>query len=232
MVTAFAFVATAVAALFAEAMLVRFTRSHRIHQITWTIALAMFTVASAALALGSSQGFDPSTFRVFFAFGALLDVPWLALGTVQLLASERVARRVRGFVVFFSGLALGTMLASPMAPVRGTAIPVGKEVFGTLPRVLAAVGSGVGAMVIVGGAVWSAVRYLARRGTPGAARRAAANALIATGTLLLSAGGVLQGTVGHDEAFATTLATGIVVIYAGFLLADDRTRHRSDRDPS
>ena len=40
-----------------------------------------------------------------------------------------------------------------MDPVHGTAIPVGKDVFGALPRVLAAVGSGVGAVVIIVGAV-------------------------------------------------------------------------------
>ena len=37
---------------------------------------------------------------------------------------------------------------------------------------------------------------------------------------MLSSGGVVQGFVGHDEAFALTLATGIAVIYAGFLAAD------------
>ena len=30
----------------------------------------------------------------------------------------------------------------------------------------------------------------------------------------------MQGFVGHDEAFALSLATGIAVIYAGFLVAD------------
>jgi hypothetical protein len=48
---------------------------------------------------------------------------------------------------------------------------------------------------------------------------AAANALIALGTLVLSGGGTLQGVLGHDEAFTLSLAGGITVIYAGFLVA-------------
>ena len=57
------------------------------------------------------------------------------------------------------------------------------------------------------------------RTTPGNGRRAAANLLIALGTLVLSSGGLIQGVAGKDEAFVITLASGILVIYAGFLVA-------------
>jgi hypothetical protein len=105
---------------------------------------------------------------------------------------------------------------------------VGKEVFGVSPRVLAAVGSGLGALIVFGGAAWSAVRFArAARGRgaaprvngPPAGRMAAANALIAVGTLVLSGGGTLQGVLGHDEAFTVSLASGIAVVYLGFLVA-------------
>src|SRR5437667_158518 len=59
----------------------------------------------------------------------------------------------------------------------------------------------------------------ARSGGPPAGRMAAANALIALGTLVLSGGGTLQGILGHDEAFTVSLALGITVIYGGFLVA-------------
>jgi len=96
---------------------------------------------------------------------------------------------------------------------------VGKDVFGAFPRVLAAVGSGVAAVVIVAGAVLSAVRFARARDVPGSGRRALANVLIALGTLVLSSGGLVQGVAGKDEAFVLTLAVGISVIYAGFLVA-------------
>src|SRR5437773_591626 len=230
MVAGLAFVATAVATLFAEATFKRWRQGHRPHEAAWTVALALFALASAALATGASTGWDRGVFRVFYLLGAVLNVPWLALGTVYLLLGERVGRRVRALLVFASGLAVGVMLTAPVSgDVSGSAtIPVGKEVFGVFPRVLAGVGSGLGALVVFGGAAWPAVRFARaarggaaapRAGGPPAGRMAAANALIALGTLILSGGGTLQGVLGHDEAFTVSLAGGIAVVYIGFLVA-------------
>jgi len=214
-----AFLATAVSTLFFEAVFVRWTRHRRAHEGAWAVALALFAVASAAFAVGASTGWDRGTFRAFYLFGAVVNVPWLALGTVHLLA-PRVGARAQPVVLAFTGLAAGVVLAAPMhGAVPREAIPEGRELFDAFPRILAAVGSGVGAVVVIVGALWSAGRYFSRR-TTDARRRAGANGLIALGTLVLSAGGILEGLLGgHDEAFAITLVTGVALIYAGFLLA-------------
>jgi hypothetical protein len=185
MVTGLAFLATGVSALFAQSTLVRFTQRRTPQLAAWTIALAMFAIASAMLALGSSNGWDRGTFRVFYLLGAVLNVPWLGLGTVALLFGASAARRAGTFLVFFSGLAAGVLLSAPMRAVHGTKIPVGKDVFGAFPRALAGIGSGVGAVVILGGAVWSAARLARARGDAGTARLVGANSLIALGTLVL-----------------------------------------------
>jgi hypothetical protein len=220
MVAGLAFLATAVATVFAQATGVRYSRSRAPHQGAWTFALALFALASAALATAASTGWDQGTFRVFFLLGALLNVPWLALGTVYLIAGRRAGDRVRAGLLVFTGVCIGVMFAAPIhgaiAPFGG--IPVGKDHFGALPRVLAGVGSGVGALVVFGGAVYSAVRF-ARRRVPGTGPLAGGNALIALGTLVLSSGGLLQGVIGQDQAFVISLAAGIVVIYAGFVVA-------------
>ncbi|HEY0399466.1 MAG TPA: hypothetical protein VGF00_13815 [Acidimicrobiia bacterium] len=241
MVAGLAFLATAVATLFAEATFKRWRQGRRPHEGAWTVALALFALASAALATGASTGWDRGVFRVFYLLGAVLNVPWLALGTVYLLAGERVARRVRAVLVFASGLAVGVMLTAPVSgDVAGSAtIPVGKDVFGVFPRALAGVGSGLGALVVFGGAVWSAVRFAraargraaAPRTGPPPGRMAAANVLIALGTLILSGGGTLQGFLGHDEAFTLSLATGIAVIYGGFLVAARPAAAQSPEPP-
>jgi hypothetical protein len=229
MVAGLAFLATAIATAFCEATLRRWTRRRLPHEAAWTVALALFAAASAALAVGTSTGWDRGTFRVFYLFGAVLNVPWLALGTVMLLAGPDAGRRVRGPLLLASGLAAGVLLSAPMhGTIAGRRLPEGRSVFGVFPRVLAAVGSGAGALVVFGGAGWSAWRY-ARRGREDRAgrRMAAGNALIALGTLVLSAGGLLEGIVGHDEAFAASLATGIAVIYAGFLVTAARAARPS-----
>jgi hypothetical protein len=220
MVAGLAFIATAIATLFAQATAVRWSRTRAPHQGAWTIALALFALASAALATGASTGWDEGTFRAFYLLGAILNVPWLALGTIYLLAGRSIANRVRTGLVFFSGLALGVMLATPMhGTIDPDRIPVGKDVFDALPRALAGIGSGLGAVVVFAGAAWSAARF-ARSRNPGSGKLAGGNALIALGTLVLSSGGLLQGIVGNsDEAFAISLAVGITVIYAGFAVA-------------
>ena len=91
MVAGLAFLATAVATVFAQATAVRWSRTRAPHQGAWTFALALFALASAALATGASTGWD-GTFRVFYLLGAVLNVPWLALGTVYLLLGRRSRR--------------------------------------------------------------------------------------------------------------------------------------------
>jgi hypothetical protein len=241
MVAGIAFCATAIATVFWEALLVRYTQRRRPHEGAWTAALAMFVAASAALAVGTSTGWDSRTFRVFYLFGAVLNVPWLALGTVYLLASPRVARTCRTVLLVFSGFAAGVLFTAPLeGPVPVEGIPSGRDLLPALPRVLAGVGSGLGATVLIVGAVWSAVRRRAddaadqRAGSAGAARRrvAAANVAIALGTLVLSAGGLIEGAVGHDESFVLSLLVGILVIYGGFRLATTPAPASKPRDAS
>ena len=229
MVAGLAFLATAIATVFAQATGVRFTRYRKPHERAWTIALALFALASAALATGASTGWDKGTFRAFYLLGAVLCVPWLALGTVYLLAGTTAGRRAETALILFSGFAVGVMLSAPIhGAIAPEGIPVGKDHFGVMPRVLAAAASGLGATVVLVGAVWSAVRF-ARSRAEGTSRLAAGNALIALGTLVLSSGGLVQGAVGKDEAFALTLATGIAVIYAGFAVASSVARTASSR---
>lgn len=230
MVFALAATATVLACLFAMATFQRAAQGRGPHQWAWTVALVLFAAASTALALGASTGWDDGTYKVFYLCGAICSVPWLALGTVFLLFGGAAGRRVRTGLVFFSGLALGAILLAGMEPVAGTEIPVGKDTFTqALPRVLAAVASSVAATFLVVGALWSLVRLLRAADVPGRGRLAAANGLVALGTLVLSSGGLIQGFVGHDEAFALTLAVGIAVIYAGFLVADGQRRPVPER---
>ncbi|MGH9181443.1 MAG: hypothetical protein ACRDY5_06990, partial [Acidimicrobiales bacterium] len=91
----------------------------------------------------------------------------------------------------------------------------GSEVLGVLPRALAAGASGLGALVVVAGALWSAVRERgARRG-----HLVAANLLIALGTVVTGASGLLNSVLDEMDGFAVTLLVGITLIFAGFLVA-------------
>lgn len=229
--------ATLVAIAFALSTLDRWLAGRRRHELAWTISLAMFAVASAALWWGAAAGWSPATFRVFYLFGAVLNVPWLALGTVYLLGGRRLGDVTGAVLALLSAFAAGVLAVAPIeAPVAVDGLPKGSDVFGPLPRALAAVGSGLGALVLVGGALVSAWRLWrsrhgagttsasspARAADPG--RLALGNVLIAAGALILSASGMLAGRLGELEAFEVTLLTGISVLFAGFLVATSASR--------
>jgi hypothetical protein len=55
-------------------------------------------------------------------------------------------------------------------------------------------------------------------------RLAIGNALIAAGTLILGASGLLNGRLGASKAFAVTLTIGVTVLFAGFLVATSSPR--------
>jgi len=184
------------------------------HQLAWTIALACFAVAAFTLAFGATHGWSDVSFRVFYLFGAILNVPFLALGTVYLLGGERKGDIAAVAVVVVCAFATGVIAVAPLtAPIPADRLAQGSEVFGALPRVLAAVCSALPALVIFAGAVWSAVRR----------QRVASNVLIALGTLVLSSSGLLNSVLGEMDAFAVTLAVGVTILFAGFLVATTAT---------
>jgi len=49
---------------------------------------------------------------------------------------------------------------------------------------------------------------------------AGANVLIAIGTVILGAGGILNSVLDEMDGFAVSLVVGITVIFAGFLLTN------------
>ena len=78
--------AALVALTFAVHLFVRAGRRRSWFEAVWGVALLMFATASAALALGVLDGWSSAEFRVYWLFGAVLNVPYLALGEVYLLA--------------------------------------------------------------------------------------------------------------------------------------------------
>jgi hypothetical protein len=215
--TSVAVAASLVALAFAMFTFERWLLRRRRHELAWTVALAMFVLAAAALAAGAQAGWSGAIFRVFYLFGAIINVPFLALGTVYLLSDRRRGDEAAIGVAVFAAFAAGVVVTAPFrAPLPMNELVQGSKVFGPLPRVLAAVGSAGGAIVIFAGAAWSAWRAHSREG---AHRYVWSNGMIALGTLILGGSGTLNSVFGAMTAFAVTLLVGIVVIFIGFLLA-------------
>jgi hypothetical protein len=214
---ALAAVAVVVSFAFSASLLERWLARRRPHEAAWAAALALFCAGALSLWAGATLGWQPWSFRSFYAFGAIANVPFLAVGSVYLLFGRR-AGHVAAAVATAGGIfALGVLAAAPLTgPIDPQELPQGSAVLGVLPRLLAAVASGVGATVVFVLAVWSAVRVLRGRGPR---RLAVGNLLIAAGTAILSASGLLNSVLGEMQAFAVTLAIGVTVLFGGFLVA-------------
>lgn len=194
----------------------RWLATRQPQQAAWAAAFALFTVASAALAAGAGLGWNPATFRVFYLFGAILNVPVLAAGTLMLHGSARTGRRVVVTVALFSAFAVGVLLAAPLtASLPTERLARGSEVLTVLPRLLAALASGVSTVVLVVGALRSVVKF---RASPGGGRRAVSNMLIAAGVVLTGASGLANSLLGEMGAFGLFLTLGVTVIFVGYLV--------------
>src|SRR5438105_2944351 len=80
-----------VAAAFALVVLRQYAGHRKTYQLMWATGFAMFAIAAFAGYLARSGGTTESEYRVFYLFGAILNVAWLALGTLYLLAPRRWA---------------------------------------------------------------------------------------------------------------------------------------------
>lgn len=215
--------ATVVAVAFAASLFERWVVRRKPHELAWGVALTLFAGGALSLWAGAALGWHGWNFRLFYLFGAVVNVPFLALGTIELLFPRR-APTIRVAVVLACTFAAGVVLAAPFtAPVAGSTLPQGSDVFGAPPRILAAVFSSGGAAVVFGCAVASAVRLWRGRGPR---RLAAGNAVIALGTAVLAMSGLLNSALGQMRAFSVTLTIGVCVLFAGFLLTSSPLRRR------
>jgi hypothetical protein len=200
--------AAVIAFAFALATFERWLARRRPQELAWAVALLLFTFGALSLWLGASLGWAPWSFRLFYLFGAIANVPVLALGSVYLV-DRRAGHVLAGVLAVAIGFAGGVLATTHVGAITTDALPQGSDVLGVLPRVLAATSSAGGALTVFGIALWSIVRR----------QRVVGNALIALGTATLSASGLLNSVLGEMDAFAVTLTLGVAVLFAGFLAA-------------
>ncbi|MGH2674624.1 MAG: hypothetical protein ACRDKA_01510 [Actinomycetota bacterium] len=217
--------AALIALAFGVQLLVRSGRRRAWHEAVWGVAMLMFAAASAALALGVLDGWSAAEFRVYWLFGAILNVPYLALGEAYLLVRRRWVGHVLLLIVLgATAWASAEVRTAPLdvGVLRAEEFFAGREVLGedAPARTLAFVYSYTGTAVLVLGILWSA---LGMRGRPELRGRFYGTLLIAIGALIV-AGGAAFAAAGNFAAFSVTLAVGVAGMYWGFLTATGMPR--------
>jgi hypothetical protein len=222
----FPLMAAAIALVFAAVLAQRVADRWRPHEAVWVLALLMYAVASGAMFLGVRGGWTPSAFRVYWLFGAVLNVPFLLAGEVYLLAPRRAMAHaflvVLGVLSVRAAVAVLTATVHP-APLAGT-LPLGKDVFddGSLPYRLAQYYSLPAYFLLLGGLVWSALKM---KGKPDLKDRTVGTFLIAAGATVVAIGSGIGAAYHVVPLFSVSLAVGIAVMFWGFLRVSRPSAH-------
>ncbi|HVE98458.1 MAG TPA: hypothetical protein VNA12_04690 [Mycobacteriales bacterium] len=224
-------VATVISFEFTLALARRWSLSRRAYLRSWAVSLALFTIGCAALWYGTAFGWSSASFRTFYIAGAMLSVPWLAMGEIELLVRPQVARVVLFFLIVLSvngAFVLGAVPFVDGAPEFSSSLPHGRDYFPAGVRYGLIVSSNaVGTLTVVGGTLWSGWR--SRGGGPAARARFKGTLLIVVGVLIAATSGALT-FLGEAGSVAATLALGAAVMYAGFVVASRRPgAHRAAR---
>lgn len=176
----------------------------------WTVGFALFTVAETALWYGAYHGWTDRTFRLYYLTGAILVVPWLAVGELLLVwPGRRFTRLATATMLWLSFAAAAAVLAADVDAgelARAGATPPNGAMGGPWTTILAVVCNSVGTVILLWGSLGSAWR-----------RRDFRPALVAAGVLVIALTSSAT-RLGGDVIFPAGQALGITLILLGIVL--------------
>jgi hypothetical protein len=202
----------------------------------WFFGAVAYGAGTLTESLTTLLGWQEPVFRAWYIAGALLGGAPLAQGTAYLLLPRRTADRLTAVLlaVIVAGAAL--VIASPInyelvEPHRLT----GKVLAWSWVRLVSPFVNLYAVILLVGGAFWSAARYLRQLG---AEARMWGNIAIAVGGILPGIGGMYT-RMGHTEVLYVTELLGLLLIWLGYsLIVQDRgpsihaNQQREDPQPA
>jgi hypothetical protein len=199
----------------------------RPHKLMWTLGLLFYGLAAGAESLGSASHWTVLEYQVWYFFGGILTAAFLGLGTLFLLGPRRegwLATTVALLVAFYAGVPI---FQTPFSAADlhtlatgSTALITNVRAFKPFPpgvEVAAIIMNIPGALLLFGGAVWSAWQFW-RKNAPG--YRLVSMALLALGSVFPS---VLTGlqALGNTSGAALGEFLGAVCLLGGLLISHD-----------
>ena len=214
-----------VSATFTMIVAAQWASRRKMYSLLWAWALLVWTLAVAAETAAALHGaWTPLTYRVYYAFGALMVAAWLGAGSVHLSASPRRARVFTWVVAALSIVGAALIFTYPINPaLLGQENSLGfvdVKVFPFIPvRIFVVIANILGSVAFVGAALYSLWHFRRRHDVP-------RNRV--TGVWLIALGGILAatahslGAVGGPELFRISELATIVLIFSGYLLSTRR----------
>jgi hypothetical protein len=186
----------------------------------WFLGLVAYGAGTLTESLTTLLGWHEPVFRAWYITGALLGGAPLAQGTAYLLLPQRVADRLTILLLLVVAFGAVLVLASPIhyelvEPYRLS----GKVLAWPRVRLVSPFVNLYAVVLLIGGAFWSAGRYLRQIG---AENRMWGNLAIAIGAILPGIGGMYT-RMGYTEVLYVTELLGLLLIWLGYsLIVRDR----------
>lgn len=214
----FPLVAAHVGAVFSLHVFRQFRARRKPYQAAWGAALAMFAAAAFFETAGIARGWHPLVYRGYYFFG-VINVGWLAIGTIYLLAPRRVGHTASLVMGVASLAALAAVFMARVDPdlLQRNLIPPRGTIGDPAPLVALLINL-PGSVALIGGAAYSAWAALKRGVAPS---RVVGTAMIAVGAFVVAGGhsyAQLQGS--YYIVLPLAEAAGIAVMFAGYLAVE------------
>jgi hypothetical protein len=218
-------VAGTAAGIFAIDLWRDYGRRPRPHVAAYATGMTLFAVATWCLFVGITVGWTGPVYRTFFLFGAVLNIPFLALGSMFLVVGRRSGHVMTIAIGAIAAIATTLTLTVPFEqPLPGGGIPHDMFATGFGPRLFAIIGGATGATILVILAIVSGFRFWNKD-----RRIVWGSLLIVAGTVAAAWGGTGLA-LGEAGGFALSLLLAVSFIWAGYRVASGR-RQRHDRGP-
>jgi len=184
-------------------LLQQYRRRRRSHTLWYAVGLLLLAAASLPEVWLKAAGSLPTLLWWLYWVAASGTVGFLAVGTAHLLGRTpgRIALGLAAILTLW--LVVATVVAAGPAPAEFTEATLSKAP-NAIVKVPFLIQNILGALVIMGGALWSYART-----------RALCNLWIALGTLVFSSGGAAAGLLQFAGAFYFTQMVGILLLYLG-----------------
>jgi hypothetical protein len=224
---------TVVAFAFTIAVIERYRRRGGTHLLLWGMGLFLFGLGTLSEVILIFIYRTP-VLKIWYLTGAMLTAAWLGQGTLQLLVRKPgVAKALTGVLTLLSLAAIGILVLartdSAAAAAYQVSQPVSAQYKDILVRstpmiILTILLNTYGAVLLIGGAIYSAIIFWRKRVL---LDRTLGNILIAAGALMPTLGGTFIRAGLPDWLYLSEFL-GIILMYAGFVKA---TAYRPAEEP-
>lgn len=216
--------------IFAGLVFRQYQERGKTHQLIWAVAFGIWTLAVVVETWVALQGaWSQASYRAYYSTGALLVPAVLGVGTLFLLARQRLARWALGVLVVLGGLGFVLVWITPLAQPGALAVSpaeIPTKAFPFFPvRAIIVLLNIAGSVAFIGGALYS---WWQMRGRPELRQRAFGVSLIALGGIVAASAHSLGG-LGILELFRLSELVAVALIFAGFAQASQPVSRPADQ---